>query len=67
MGDKTNMLVPESLGQKGTEDSLRGVTSVRRKVRKPSTFGMASTESVKGRNVDSESGGIIRDLIEIGD
>ena len=61
------MLVPESLGQKGAKDGLGCVTSVRRKARKPSTFGMPSTKSVKGRNVDSESGGVIRDLIEVGD
>ena len=66
MCNKTNMLVTESLGQEGAEDSLRGVTSMRRETRKPGTFGVSSTKGVEGRNVDSESGSVVQDLIKVG-
>ena len=44
--NEANMLVTERLSQKGTKDSLRGMTSVRRKTREPGTLGMSCAKSV---------------------
>ena len=65
--NETNMFVTESLCKEGAEDGLRGMASMREKVRVPGTLGMISTESMQGRNVDSKAGTVGRDLVKVRD